>query len=442
MRKKLFYFKPDTDIFEIGQYCFYIGTLFLSTTLFISGIFYLISLFISFTQKSLNFSNRKWNKLLLLSLILLFTSSTFVYFTNDWSLLYENILEIKKWDRNLVWFNLIHWFLMFLGFAGFQRYLSSENQRINAAKFLFIGTIPIIISCFMQRILGIYGPFEFINGLIVFYLKPITSDVGVTGIFNNPNYTGIWLSSILPFSFFILKSNRLKFFSLVFLSLSLLSSVYIICDTYSRNSFIGIFIAASIMFGTKALILGLIALVLIYIILLGFSPLEFLSKTSIEILPEKIFQRLFETNYFNKFQNPRIDIWGKAIKLILERPLLGWGAASFPILFLLSGGISDAQHTHNLFLEIAQINGLPVAITLTLFVSLLIYKTYKTVFQENNPKEIDKAWLASSLIIIFSHLTDVTYYEGRVSLLIWVFLSGLNCIIDSAEENNLNKKNV
>ena len=441
MRKKLF-FKPKSDILDIGQYCFYIGTFFLSTTLFISGIFYLISLFISFTQKSLNFSNKKTDKLLFLSLILLFISSTFVYFTNDWNPINNGVLEIKTWDKNIIWLNFIHWFLMFLAFAGFQRYLSSENQRINTAKCLFIGTIPIIISCFMQRIFGIYGPFEFMNGLVVFYLKPINSNYGVTGLFNNPNYTGIWLSSILPFSLLILKSNRLKFFKLVLSSLTLLSSVYIICDTYSRNSFIGIFIAASIMFGTKALILALTALVLIYLISLGFPTLSFISQPNIEFLPEKIFQRLFETNYFNKFQNPRIEIWSKAIKLILEKPLLGWGAASFPILFLIAGGISDAQHTHNLFLEIAQINGLPVAIILTIFVSLLIYQTYKTIFKKNNPKEIDKAWLASSLIIIFSHLTDVTYYEGRVSLLIWIFLSGLNCIIDSHKENNMNKKNV
>jgi O-antigen ligase len=191
------------------------------------------------------------------------------------------------------------------------------------------------------------------------------------------------------------------------------------------------------MFGTKALIIGFIALVLINLISLGFFPLPFLGQTNLEILPEKIFQRIFDTNYFNKLQNPRIEIWSKAIKLITEKPLLGWGAASFPILFLLGGGVTEAQHTHNMFLEIAQINGLPIAITLTTFVSLLIYKTYKTIYHKNNSKEIDKAWLASSLIIIFSHLTDVTYYEGRISLLIWIFLSGLKCIIDSPKENKI-----
>lgn len=437
MRKKLFYLNPKLDISDVGQYCFYIGTLFLSTTIFISGIFYLISLFISFTKKPLNFSNDIWNKILFLSLLLLLTSSTFVYFANDWNPLYEGMLEIRKWDKNIIWFNLIHWFLMFLVFAGFQRYLSSEYQRLNVARCLFIGTIPIIISCFVQRIFGIYGPFEFMNGLIVFYLKPINSNFGVTGIFNNPNYTGIWLSSILPFSFLIIKFNRLNFFKSVFLSIVLLSSLYIISDTYSRNSFFGIFIATSVMFGTKALIIGFIALVLINLISLGFFPLPFLGQTNLEILPEKIFQRIFDTNYFNKLQNPRIEIWSKAIKLITEKPLLGWGAASFPILFLLGGGVTEAQHTHNMFLEIAQINGLPIAITLTTFVSLLIYKTYKTIYHKNNSKEIDKAWLASSLIIIFSHLTDVTYYEGRISLLIWIFLSGLKCIIDSPKENKI-----
>ena len=34
------------------------------------------------------------------------------------------------------------------------------------------------------------------------------------------------------------------------------------------------------------------------------------------------------------------------------------------------------------------------------------------------------------LIIIISHLSDLTYYDGRVSLLIWILLAGLKCILD------------
>ena len=139
----------------------------------------------------------------------------------------------------------------------------------------------------------------------------------------------------------------------------------------------------------------------------------------------------------NRFQNPRIDIWGKAIKLIMERPLIGWGAATFPILYLSKEGIFGAQHTHNIILEISQIHGLPVAIILTIFVSLLVYKTAKIIFNKKKlVGEIDRSWLAAVIIIITSHLTDVTYYEGRISLLIWILLSGLRCIIDSYNERN------
>ena len=83
-------------------------------------------------------------------------------------------------------------------------------------------------------------------------------------------------------------------------------------------------------------------------------------------------------------------------------------------------------------LEIAQTNGIPVAIILTSFVTFLFLKAYKIVFIKNKKSEsiINKAWITSFLIIIVSHISDVTYYEGRVSLLIWILMTGLKCIID------------
>ena len=441
MRKQLFNSISKTTLFDIGQYSFYLGIFFLSTTLFISGIFFLISLIISFSRKPINIRSDKWNSALIFSFILLVISSIYVYITNDFSQLSDNLEEIQSWKKNNTWFNLFKWQLMFLSFAGFQIYLKRQHQRMLVAKFLFLGSIPIVISCFLQRFFQVYGPFEFLNGLIVFYLKPIDIEVGVTGIFNNPNYTGIWLSSILPFSFLIFKLNRFKSLKLSFIVLTIISTIYIISDTYSRNSFFGIFIAAAFMFSTKTLLIALIFLLVTLMLVLGLVNIPFIPLSNLEILPEKIFQRLFETNYINRLQSPRIDIWGKAIKLIIERPFFGWGAATFPILYLFKKGMFGAQHTHNIILEIAQINGLPVAIVLMIFVSFLVYKTAKIIFNKTKlVGEIDRSWLAASIIIILSHLTDVTYYEGRISLLIWIFLSGLRCIIDTYNEKNSTSK--
>ena len=187
------------------------------------------------------------------------------------------------------------------------------------------------------------------------------------------------------------------------------------------------------MINTKSLIISFLVLGLIYFLVVELSALSFLGSFGIqEFLPDNMFNKLFQTNYFSKFQFTRIDIWQKTINIISERPLLGWGAATFPILYLLKGGIEDAQHTHNIVLEIAQTNGIPAALILTFFVSYLFINSWKIIFVKDKKSEsiINKAWITSLLIIIISHLSDLTYYDGRVSLLIWILLAGLKCILD------------
>ena len=93
-------------------------------------------------------------------------------------------------------------------------------------------------------------------------------------------------------------------------------------------------------------------------------------------------------------------------------------------------------------LEIAQINGIPAAIILTIFVTYLFLKAFKVVFfkDKNSESIINKAWTTSFLIIIISHISDLTYYEGRLSLLIWLLMAGLKSIIDEEKtEARLNK---
>ena len=50
----------------------------------------------------------------------------------------------------------------------------------------------------------------------------------------------------------------------------------------------------------------------------------------------------------------RIEIWNKAVDLILQKPILGWGASTFGVLYLKNNGLYGAQHTHNIILQISQ----------------------------------------------------------------------------------------
>ena len=240
------------------------------------------------------------------------------------------------------------------------------------------------------------------------------------------------MSSSLPFCFLLIKSHKYNKIKSSVLFTIVISTIYCVLLTNSRNSLIGIIIAAALMISTKFLIISFLVLGLIYFLFIELGALSFLGSYSIqEFLPDNIFRNFFK-QITSKFQFSRIDIWQKTINIISERPLLGWGAATFPILYLLKGGIEDAQHTHNIVLEIAQTNGIPAALVLTFFVSYLFIKSWKIIFvkDKNSKSIINKAWITSLLIIIISHLSDLTYYDGRVSLLIWILLAGLKCILD------------
>ncbi len=431
--------KSNIKLIKYGQYCFYIGTLLLATTNFFAGIFYLISLIISFTEKSNVFKKDNWFFTLFICTIIIVLSSIYTYTISQDNNEIYTVLKANSWSSSAIWLNVFNWIPLFLAFYGFQNYLKTEIQRKNFAKFLFIGVIPVLFTIILQTWFEVNGPFRYLNGLLVFYLKKINiTNTGSAGLFSNPNYAGLWLSATLPFSFQILetyKSSKIKFSFLFSITITIL---YCILLTKSRNSFLGIIISISLMLSTKFLFFLLFVGLLLFLFSQWVLP-SFLGITDLELLPTGIFNKLFQTNYFDKLKFTRIDIWGKAIKLVLEKPLLGWGASTFPILYLIRGGVERSQHTHSMILEIAQINGIPLAILLTGFVSLLFVNTWKIIFiqNKNSISIINKAWITSFLIIIISHISDITYYDGRVSLLVWILMAGLKTILD---EDNLKHK--
>jgi len=41
---------------------------------------------------------------------------------------------------------------------------------------------------------------------------------------------------------------------------------------------------------------------------------------------------------------------------------------------------------------------------------------------------IDKIWLTSAISSIIFHMSDFPYYDGKVSILFWLLLAGINSI--------------
>jgi hypothetical protein len=92
--------------------------------------------------------------------------------------------------------------------------------------------------------------------------------------------------------------------------------------------------------------------------------------------------------------------------------------------------MSPAGHTHNLILEIAYNYGIVPSLIITLFIFNLFFINF-TYLKKDKFKKIlfiDKIWLTSAISSIIFHLSDFPYYDGKVSILFWLLLAGINSI--------------
>jgi len=413
-----------------GAKFFLLGVFFLPSALPISAIFLLLSLFISFKNKK-NFSLKdKWDFPLFVSIGIIIFSAINISLINKPPIL-------SNYEIGDVWLNLFNWVPIFFFYWGFQFYLKTHKQKLIFSKFLLSGTIPVLISMLLQKFFIIYGPFRTFYGLIVWFQKPLSNTTDpVSGLFSNPNYAGIWLVLILPFAITLVKLCQRSLVEKTILITICLLIVYLTLLTGSRNGILGILISTIFISGYKK-VLFIFAAVLPISSLIQ-SQVNFFNKLSSysNFIPSNIVSKISEIQFGF---SPRIDIWKSAISRIQERPFWGWGPSTFPYLhnehnttFNVPERFIEAQHSHNIFLELAHNFGIPLSIILMSTIFFLLIKSFNIIFIKalpNNKNLIEKAWFTSSTIFFVCHLTDITYYDGKISILMSIFFAGLKCII-------------
>ena len=418
-------FIKNTDLVSLGNKLFLAGIFFLPSALPLSGLFLLISILISFYKSNYQTLKDKLNYPLFISIGIIIFSTINLSFIN-----FPNTLT--NYNISLAWLNLFNWIPAFFLYWGFQFYLSSKTQRIRFAQFLISGCFPVILSFVLQKYFNIYGPFSTLNGLIVWFLK--NGQNGLSGLFSNPNYSGAWLSLSLPFALFLLQKEKSKVFKKFVLIIFCISITYGILITASRNALLGIFITIFVLYGfRKSIFIFIFSITtffagnLMIFLINGGSIIKYF------LVPNALINKLLIFDY------PRLAIWQSALSRIKERPLLGWGPSTFPLLhkeydhvFFVPKKYIVAGHSHNIAFELAHNFGVPLAIILLITIFLLVIRSLKYIYlQEYESQEsffLNKAWLASSLIAISSHLTDITYYDGKISILICTLFAGLKCI--------------
>jgi hypothetical protein len=419
---------------NIGQLCFNLGTFFLASSLFIGALFYLISLGISVFKIRLSILKEKWSlSLFLITGLLIFNTLRFN--------LTDLEANLESYEKSSSWYALFNWIPFFFIFIFSQEYLRSRKQRSTFTKFIVSGTIPVFISCGMQHWFNLYGPWKIFGGLIIWYNKsPDIIGNQISGLFSNANYTGFWLSATFPLIIALFTNLKELSFRKIILFLISFFSVYFIFLTGSRNALINLLVSFILIYGIKTfIIISLLALLLIlfldttnFLSLLPESLLDFVKGFS---LNEFIFK--INKNITNLIKFPRVNIWLNSLLLIFQKPIFGFGAATFPSYFILKN--FAIQHTHSLPLQIAFDYGIVISFFLISFPIIILFKGLKIVYKSSEESEkdlINKCWVISLLIIIIHHIFDITYFDGKISIFIWLILTGVKCIID--EEKIIN----
>jgi len=401
---------------------FYLGIFLLPSAPAISSFLILFSLILNNKKYKDSYFKDYWN-------IPFFFASIFMFISCIVNTFNQNSLYNEIYDINLTWIGLFNWIPYFWCFWAFKNYTQSPLQRKNILILLLIGTIPLFLTGFLQYFFKIHGPFSFIFGLVTWYSRPIENYDGLSGLFNNANYAGTWLNIILPVSLTFAvekKKNQLyKYFAgTIFISVVLSTLL-----TYSRNAWFCFIFGLILITGINTLRWLLPLLITISIPVFG--SLGIISNQSIinffrNIVPQFIWDYKFSLIGFESLsQSGRVEIWLAAFQYITERPIWGWGGASFPVLFEIKTNLWKG-HTHNLPLELAVSYGIVSTLLIFCAIIWILIKSKKSIIQiETKIISYDNAWWTACFLIFLNQMFDVQYFDIRIGLIFWILLSGL-----------------
>ena len=416
------YLNEEKLIFKYGFILFNLGIFFLASAPFFGTIFILISIFLSLINSQIKPNFRSpTNKFLALSFILLLLNTFFSIFFK--------LNYFEEWNFKLNLIGLLNWIPFFVCFIFIQPYLKNLKYRTLCANLLLIGSLPVIFSGLCEYFLGWDTTLRTLNGSIIWFLKPINESKGMSGLFSNPNYAASWLIVIWPIALGAFIRNFKVTLKGLISSITLILFFFSILLTNSKDTWLALFIP--ILFLIKLSFLRYLILFLLVFGTVFVIPNNYFLKI-IEYSNSALF---FDNNLEDNLKNvidyfPRLDIWRVSIIAIFEKPILGWGAASFPLIYSLykMNFVNDKiQHSHNLFFETSISYGLIFSTIIFILFFRLIYNSWKIIFIKNSNLVNKSLWLAT-LLFIFNHMFDVTYYDIRLSMIFWILLASLESI--------------
>ncbi|MDC3167804.1 O-antigen ligase family protein [Prochlorococcus sp. AH-716-D22] len=407
-----------------SNFIFYLGIFLLPSAFTISAFLLFIASVIGFKNRKEVFLKDKFNISFLISGLLMIISCIVQSINYKYS-------ELLNWSPSLSWIGLANWLPFFLITWGFQSYLTTQDDRRNCALALLTGSVPVLFTGIGQVFFNWHGPLEILNGFIIWYSRPLDNNV-LTGLFNNPNYTGAWLNIILPISFaFLIKkeSSFRRIISLIFV----LFIVLCIVLTNSRSAWIGL-LASTLLFFGKRSFKWLIPLFISIAILI----LTSIFNNTMNLIPPEALNEFTNFQYLDRF-----DIWTRSVQIIIENPIFGSGASSFNEIYNNISGLNK-YHSHNLALDLVISYGIPAALFTILPILFLMLLSIKKVSQIELTSNyiFERALITSVIIILLIHMVDIQYFDGRISIAIWILIAAIRNILqeDIYRKNRNNNK--
>ena len=424
----------EKPLIEYGLIFFSLGIFFLPSTLFISILFLLPSAILgSFLQKK-TYINDKWNYPFLIFGCLIILSSLLQNYV-----LINNYKDIWEPINSLI--GLGNWIPFIYFFWSLQPFVDSKSKRRSFALILIAGTLPLLISGFGQYFFNWTGPMEALNGLIIWYQRPIENPGGLSGIFSNQNYAGSWLNFVWPFCLAVCLEKRRNLLKKTIAFCFLIGTGFAAFLTYSRNTWIGLFLSLPIVIGRrgiKFLYMLIIIFLFVFFFILSKNLTGDIHNNLRTLIPTRILLEFSEDGY-QGLDATRIEIYASAINLIKTNPFFGIGAASFTQIYFLETNFWKG-HTHNLLMELALSYGLPAAIIFFITTTLILFLSFQEIFKNKNKESIslfDKAFWGALFIFLISQLFDVQYFDGKLSIIMWILLAGLKNIIEDKNNKNV-----
>ena len=436
MKKIKLYFLKEKNFKDYGFNLFLLGIFFLPSSIVIGIFFLLPALIISSISREKSFFKDYWNYPFIIFGLLILLSAIFqnFIFTNNYNVI---------WDPKSSLVGLFNWIPFIWVFWAAQPFLDSKSKRRNFSLILVAGTLPVLITGFGQYFLNWHGPFETLNGLIIWYQRPIENPGGLSGLFSNQNYAASWLNFVWPFCIALFLEKGANFFKKTVALGFLISTGLAAFLTFSRNAWIGLFTSIPIVTGKKYFkFIFPIIIFVIFIIFFLFSPIfkGEIQNSLANLLPRKILLEFSDEGY-EGLDITRIEIYKSAFELIKKNPFFGIGAGSFTEIFFLNTNLWKG-HSHNLLFELSLSYGLPATITLFTTITYILYLSSKKIFCnaiKSNFSYIDKSLWTAIFFFLISQLADVQYFDGRISLVTWILIAGLKNIISERNYDCLNK---